>query len=578
MAKKNTTKTAASSVVNTPSTPISPTTTAPVEWYPWALAALAFFLYSVGFSNPMVAMDDHTATINNPAVTDFSIFGRFNLGMYAPVTWFFYAIVHQLNGGTDKATLYHVMSAFVHAFNVYLVYRLFRKWDAPMLMAILVSLFFAIHPLQTEAVSWIAGFSTPLFALFSFVALLKWTDYVKSGVAFSSSYWWALLAFLLACLSKSAAVMLPLSLVVLDIWWKRDLLKNALEKVLFFGISAGFGVLTLVSRVHEGHATSAESMYSPFERFFMACHSILFYWSKIIYPSPLSVWYPFTKTAGGSLPTIYFVSPVILAVILGLAFWKRKTLPLLWVGILFYLANIVLALPFSTLGTFELRSDRYNYIAILGILAILAYLPIYCKEKLVNFTNIAYGLLVVLGLFWLVQTVKRIGDWKDTLILLNKSMDAYGDNFGKAYYWRGMEIGDRVKSQKDVQNAISDFTKALEINPELTECYKYRGAFYGFTKQYDKSVADLTEYLKTKPDDAEYRFNRGLSYLNLKQPNEAIADMNQTLKDKPDFFQAYLTRSNAYGMLGDSTRAQADMKEYERRSQEQPATPAQRKR
>ena len=561
MAKKLTNKSAAAPV------PAPVQNNTPAEWYPFALALLAFFVYAFGFNNPMVAMDDHTATVNNPAVKDFSLFGNFNLGMYAPITWMFYAVVHKLNGGTDKAVLYHVMSALVHAFNVYLVYRLFRKWDAPVLMSALVALFFCIHPLQTEAVSWIAGFSTPLFALFTFIALLHWTDHVKSGSHWGRHYWWALGAFIVACLAKSAAVMLPLTLLVLDIWWKRPVFKHITEKILFFAASAGFGILTLVSRVHEGQITEIESIYSPFERFFMACHSILFYWTKLLYPIPLSIWYPFEKTANGSLSTEYFVAPVILAALLGLAFWKRHAWPLLWCGVLFYLANIVLALPFSTMGTFELRSDRYNYIAMLGIMAVIAYLPVWVQQKWPAFTNMVYGTIAVLCIFWTGITIQRIGDWKDTLILLNKSMNAYGDNFGKAYYWRGMEIGDRVKSQKDVQRAIEDFTKALEINPELKECHKYRGVFYGMTKQYDKSVADLTEYLKTKPTDAEYRFNRGLSYLNLNRPADAVADMDQTLKDNPTFFQAYLTRSNAYNMLGDSLRAQADLKKYEEMSQ-----------
>ena len=123
MAKKLTNKSAAAPV------PAPVQNNTPAEWYPFALALLAFFVYAFGFNNPMVAMDDHTATVNNPAVKDFSLFGNFNLGMYAPITWMFYAVVHKLNGGTDKAVLYHVMSALVHAFNVYLVYRLFRKWD-----------------------------------------------------------------------------------------------------------------------------------------------------------------------------------------------------------------------------------------------------------------------------------------------------------------------------------------------------------------------------------------------------------------------------------------------------------------
>jgi protein O-mannosyl-transferase len=560
MAKKHTPATQGNTMPK--STP-QPAPTTPVEWYPYALAVAAFLLYSFGFNNPMVAMDDHTATINNPAVKDFAFFKHFNLGMFAPVTWFFYGIAYKMNGGTDKATLYHVISAVVHAANVVLVYRLFRKWSAPVLMAGLVAGLFAVHPLNVEAVSWIAGLSTPLYVMFSLMALSRWTNHVNGGTSWGKHYWWALGAFVLACLAKSAAVMLPLTLLVLDIWWKRPLLRHVSEKVLFFGVSIGFGALTLVSRVHEGQITKVDSIYTTFERFFMACHSILFYWAKFLVPTSLSIWYPFEKAAGGTLGTAYFVAPVALVGLLALAFWKRKEWPLLWAGVLFYLANIVLALPFSTMGTFELRSDRYNYMAMLGLLAPLAYLPVFVKEKYPAFGQIALAAVGIVGLVWAGLAVQRIGDWKDTMTLLNKSLERYGDNFGRAYYWRGMEIGDRVRGPKEAQRAIDDFSKALEINPELTECYKYRGAFYGLTKQYDKSVSDLTEYLKTKPNDAEYRFNRGLSYLNLGRHQDAVADMDQTLKDNPGFYEAYLTRSNAFTALGDTVRAQADMRRYE---------------
>jgi tetratricopeptide (TPR) repeat protein len=406
-----------------------------------------------------------------------------------------------------------------------------------------------------------------LFVFFSLISLQWWTQYVRTGSAWGQTYWLALLALVAACLSKSAAVMLPLSLLVLDIWWKRPLLKNALEKIPFFAVSLGFGVLTLVSRVHEGHVTALDSVYTPFERFLMACHSVLFYWTKFILPTGLSIWYPFTKTAGGQLPLAYFIAPFLLAGILVFAWWKRKEWPLLWAGILFYLANIILALPFSTMGTFELRSDRYNYLAMLGLIAILCYIPLYLQQKKPALAKPAWGVLGGLMVFWLFATVQRIGEWKDTMILLNKSIERQGDNFGRAYYWRGMEWGDRAKSQKDWQRAIEDFSKALEINPELTECYKYRGALYGITNQFDKSVADLTEYLKVKPNDAEYRYNRGLSLLNLGRPAETVADMTQTLQDNPDFYQAYLTRSNAYQMLGDAAKAQQDMEAYQRMAQ-----------
>ena len=133
---------------------------------PWVAAGIAFILFATGFNNPMVAMDDHSATVNNPAVRDFSlkIFTQFNLGMYAPITWLGYALAQALGSGAPF--WYHLLSAAVHTANVVLVFRLFHRLESNTTVAFFIALFFAIHPMQVEAVSWIAAFSTPLFALY----------------------------------------------------------------------------------------------------------------------------------------------------------------------------------------------------------------------------------------------------------------------------------------------------------------------------------------------------------------------------------------------------------------------------
>ena len=62
------------------------------KWLPVILAATAALLFSSGLNNEMVDVDDHSATTNNPAVTRLDFFSGFNLGMFAPLTWFGYAI------------------------------------------------------------------------------------------------------------------------------------------------------------------------------------------------------------------------------------------------------------------------------------------------------------------------------------------------------------------------------------------------------------------------------------------------------------------------------------------------------
>ena len=550
--------------------PKSPKTTKPGEpatemspdqWMPWVAAGLALVLFLTGVSNKMVSMDDHSATINNPAVTGFNPFIGSNLGMFAPVTWLGYALAYAIKG-RQAAPLFHLLSVIVHAVNALLVFRLFRRLGSSAVVALIVSLFFAIHPLQVEAVAWIAAFSTPLFVMFSLLAMHSYVRHTQAAGE-RRHYWFALLLFVLACLSKSAAVTLPLTLLVLDWWLKRPWSRSTLlEKVPFFLIALGFGILTIVTRSQAGFGDTPAD-FTILDRMLMVCHTLVFYWTKLLAPFGLSIWYPFIKTGNG-WPWSYYAAPLLLIVLLWLAWRSRVRLPFVWFGVLFYLSNIVLSLPYATFGTFELRSDRYNYLAGLGFFFILASLPDFFRVQRPKWVGTSWGLLTGLGLLWLLLAGLRINDWRDTLTLINKAIASSGDNFGKAYLWRGMEYGDNDRGR----DAILDLNRAITINPNLTEAYKYRGGMLGFAKRYEESVADLTVYLNKYPQDAEQYYNRGLSLLNLKEIPLAISDFSKTLAIKPEFVRAYRARGNAYLMQGDSIKGKADLAEWEKRNKE----------
>ncbi|MBL7803440.1 MAG: tetratricopeptide repeat protein [Saprospiraceae bacterium] len=556
MAKKNTNP--SKSATRTPDTDPG----VGFDWQTWIPIILAFVVFSTGLRNEILGIDDHTATVDNPAVVGFSPFTHFNLGMYAPITWLFYGIAYAL--GKDNAVLYHLLSLGAHVFNVYLVGKLILRISGQRGTAFWVALLFAIHPIQVESVAWIAGFSTPLYALFFLLSCNWYLDYAEKPEE-KRAYSLALTAFVLACLSKSAAVTLPLVLVLLDWWTGRPVLdrKRIMGYAPFFAIALFFGALTVYSRMAAGMNMDANgNNYSLLDRFLVLCYTPVLYWGKYLLPLKLNIYYGFEKV-NGQFPWTYWVAPAVLAAVLYFAWRWRNSARYLVFGILFFFANISVMLPFRSMGTFELCADHYNYLAMIGIFFALAQGLPALAERWPGASGLLRAAVGVWTAAMIFYAVRQITIWKDTFTVVNHAIENGSHQNGRLYEARA----NALAKNKDLNGAIKDYTKALEINPELWESYKYRGSLYGAKRQYEKSVQDLGKYIEQYPDQYEQVFNLGLSLYNMGHLPEAVKAFDRTLQIDPNFERAYAARGNAYMAMGDSAKAELDLREYEKRKQ-----------
>ncbi len=94
--------------------------------------------------------------------------------------------------------------------------------------------------------------------------------------------------------------------------------------------------------------------------------------------------------------------------------------------------------------------------------------------------------------------------------------------------------------------AISDFTEALKINPRFALAYYSRATIYEKIGKFDQAISDLTKAVEINPRFAEAYYARGYIYLRTFKYDQAISDFTKTLEIYPGFFEAFYNRGNAY--------------------------------
>ncbi len=586
---------------------------------PWLLSALlvaaTVAVYAVSLQNGFMVFDDDRAIRYNTVIKNPTFQGIFfsnNLGMYAPVTWLGYALVYAVAG--EDATAFHAFSLLLHIGCVLTLFALLRLLQPKREIAFFAALLFAVHPMQVEATSWIAGQSALTFSFFYLLGMLAYAHWQRNNrpVFYALTF----LAFVLSVLAKSAAVTLPLMLLALD-WYRQGHLtfRNILGKTPFFLGSLAFGLYTFATREAEGHDLVVSSKaYNMLDRFLMVCHSLLFYPVQLLAPFRLSIFYPMEKS-NGTWPIDYYLAPLILGALAWLTWKYALKLRIAGLSALWYLLPLLVMLPYVSVGTFEMRSDRYVYISSAGFFLLLVWMaqkmqPLHrrtlllaaaalygwlaynrslvwnnevtvfrdCVEKhpdaaLCN-CNLAYGELLNL------EFDNSILHYTNTLRLDPTYVEAYNGR-GQAYF----ELKKFPEAFSDFDNAIKggiatpklylnrgkclvilnrseeaipDLAQSIELEPRNPETYYFKGMAEDKTGKFDAAVADYSRAIELQPRYVEALVNRGFIHFREKRLDDAIADYSAALAVRPDVFIALNNRAAAYFQKGMLNEALAD--------------------
>ena len=188
-----------------------------VGMLPWLIFLLTVAVYLPALPSSF-QFDDWSVVLGDPRVSSFAAWRRSMPGMRALLK-LGYALNHELGGGVAA---FRAVNILLHAMNAAMLFFLSRRLarriggigdGAAAAAGAVTALVFALHPAQTESVTYISGRSNALATLWILLALLAW---LRSREKAGGWLWtlFAASAFAAALASKETAAVLPLVMLL----------------------------------------------------------------------------------------------------------------------------------------------------------------------------------------------------------------------------------------------------------------------------------------------------------------------------------------------------------------------------
>ncbi len=516
------------------------------------IAIITGIVFSPSLQNDFTNWDDPVYIKNNPLVSGNSvplvkIFETPVSGHYHPLTILSLAMNYRL--GKLNPFGYHLENVILHILNTILVFFfVFLLTRRNLLMAAVVSLFFGIHPMHVESVSWISERKDVLYVLFFVAGLITYLRYSETKKIIW--YLFTFLLFMLSCLSKEMAIVFPVILLLIDylkgVEWKRRLF---IEKIPFFLLAILLGVIEV--NIQSGNEVNNNNMkiFTLFHRFLFASYAPIMYMVRLFVPYKLSAFYPYPDVlSDNGIPLIFYFSPfILLGILLVLVYFFIKKEKEIVFGLLFYFVSILLVVQFIPINPY-IVPDRYSYLSYIGLLFIVAYFINklwQSKNNIMALFKYPPIIIVVIGaIVFSCQTYSRTQVWKNSETLWTDVIDNY-PKVSVAYKARGDYYYDIHKIEK----AIYDYNKAIEFDSGYAGAYTNRGILYLNTGKINRAIADFDKAIALDSTDADAYNNRALFYLNTGKTNLAIADCNKSIALNPNSASCYYNRGIIYSAL-----------------------------
>lgn len=508
----------------------------------FAIYTLTFISFSNIFKNDFI-LDDFSFIVNWPLIRDLKNFPQFFVGyvppvgqegIYAPLKTLFHAIFFQMF--EYNLTGYHILSLAIHFSVIYWVYKIIQLISKNDVVTFFATLFFALHPVHTEAITSITASIDTIGTVFMFVSFYFYIR--QDGQAPSSQvkkgYILSWLFALLAICTQELTAALPFLILLYDIclskeaFGKRDLLKKVFPFVLIVALYLGckWGVLGGISR--------GKYIYDSFYlTFLVSIKALAQYVLLIFFPIVLTHNHVISKGIYSfDVPdfqeyyvlTQSIVDPQVVCSILlvgGILYaaykcWGRKNL-----------------VSFSILWFF------------VGLLPAMNLIPssVYFAERYLYIPSLGFSLLMGLYFNRLYEGKGKIGQIRYAhiaLILVGVISLGYGFRL-----WA---------RNHEMRNNISMYHSAIRANPQSALMRNDLGIVYTEYNLPEMAIKSFEQSLKIKESPVTY-FAMAEAYAVMGQNEKTETALKTAIAKNPKFADAYFNLASLYAFWARTDQA-----------------------
>ncbi len=470
-------------------------------------------------------------------------------GLYRPLTTLSFLLNYVALGNGLEPASYHCVNLALHLIDVMLVYALgllvFERRGPAFALAAL----WGLHPLHTEAVTYVVGRADLLAAFGVLAGVLCYAGYSRS-TGRRRFGWVAGLAAAQAIgiFSKESAAVLPGILLVWD-WmtaqagsWRRRALPYAAVMVplaAYLWLRSGLRIHLLPTYVDNPMVGAA---------FLAGRLTALKVLGKLVWlflwPAALSADYSYRaipvldwQTIGWEDVLALLTVAILLALTVLAVSRKRLAKTLYFFPLFFWIAY----LPTSNLPILigSIMAERFLYLPSIGLAgSTVAAAVLWRRSTRLHLPERAWwGVLATLCIALGVRTCIRNQDWADERSLWASAV-AVSPGSARAHNNLGTALPLEPGRLPEI---VAEFETAVYIRPDFAEAHNNLGnALLHMPGRQTEAIAEYQAAVHISPDYAEAHYNLGNALLNMPgRLSDAIGELQAALRIRPDYAEAH---------------------------------------